>query len=507
MSAVPVSVWILGDQLLEDHPALADAEPGTCIVLVESRKRAAKLSYQRKKLVLMFSAMRHYAQHLHSRGYSVDYRQAETFSQALREHIHQHQPSRLVTMAVASYNGRRFQEGLTARLGIPVEILPNTQFLSGQFDPLTQPGKRVVMENFYRQMRRHLNLLMEPGNQPSGGAWNYDAQNRQRLPKGLRAPAVMGFEPDSLTLQVMEEVERLPVLGSVQGFQLAVTHAQARRALDDFLINRLPYFGAYEDAMSRDDETLFHSRLSPYLNLGLLTPLQAARAAEAAYREGRAPLNSVEGFIRQVTGWREYMYWQYWRQMPGLLEANYWQAQRALPGWFWTGETEMACLRRAIQRAILLGYTHHIERLMLLSNFALLAGLQPRQVNDWFQAAFIDAYDWVMPPNVLGMGLYADGGQTATKPYIASANYIRKMGDHCPGCRYDPRQRSGPQACPFNFLYWNFVSEHEAILRANPRTNQSTLGLKRFSTAERQAMQEQAKRFLEGMPSRLPGAV
>jgi deoxyribodipyrimidine photolyase-related protein len=499
MRAAPVSVWILGDQLLEDHPALAAAEEGACIVLVESRQRSVKLAYQRKKLVLLFSAMRHYAQHLRSRGYCVDYRQAPTFIEALREHIHDQQPTRLVTMAASSYHGRRFQEGLPAHLGLPVEVLPNTQFLSGQFDPLPQAGKRVVMENFYRQMRRHFGLLMEPGDLPSGGAWNYDTQNRQRLPKGLRAPAVMAFAPDNLTRQVIDEVERLPGLGSAQGFELAVTYEQARLALDDFLTNRLPHFGAYEDAMSRDDDTLFHSRLSPYLNLGLLTPLQAARAAETAYRDGRAPLNSVEGFIRQVIGWREYMYWQYWRQMPGLLEANFWQAQRELPGWFWTGETEMACLHRAIQRAISNGYTHHIERLMLLSNFALLAGLRPHQVNQWFLATFIDAYDWVMPPNVLGMGLYADGGQTATKPYIASANYIRKMGDHCQGCRFDPLQRSGSQACPFNYLYWNFVIEHEETLRANPRTSQSTLGLKRFSTKERQVIQEQAAQFLQEM--------
>jgi deoxyribodipyrimidine photolyase-related protein len=497
MSAGSVSVWILGDQLLENHPALAASEQGACIVLVESHRRSVKLPYQRKKLVLMFSAMRHYAEHLRSRGYCVDYRQAETFSKALREHIHEHQPTRLVTMASASYNGRCFQDGLPAHLGLPVEILPNTQFLSGQFNPLPQAGKRVVMENFYRQMRHHFDLLMEPGNQPSGGVWNYDPQNRQPLPKGLRPPAVPAFAPDSLTRQVMDEVERLPGLGSAQGFELAVTHKQAQQALDDFIKNRLPQFGAYEDAMSRDEDTLFHSRLSPYLNLGLLTPLQTARAAEAAYREGSAPLNSVEGFIRQVIGWREYMYWQYWRHMPGLLESNFWQAQRALPRWFWTGETEMACLRRAIQRALAEGYTHHIERLMLLSNFALLAGLQPRQVNDWFLAVFVDAYDWVMPPNVLGMGLYADGGQISTKPYIASANYIRKMGDHCQDCQFDPRQRTGQQACPFNYLYWNFVIEHEEILRANARTSQNTLGLKRFSSQERHAVQEQAERFLD----------
>jgi deoxyribodipyrimidine photolyase-related protein len=283
----------------------------------------------------------------------------------------------------------------------------------------------------------------------------------------------------------------------VTGFDLAVTPEQAGQALEDFLEQRLAQFGPYEDAMTGRSELLYHSLLSPYLNLGLLDPLQVARQAEARYLAGEAPLPSVEGFIRQVIGWREYLYWQYWRQAPDWGTANYWAAQRRLPGFFWTGETDLHCLGQAIRRALQTGYTHHIERLMLLSNYCLLAGIQPNAVNAWFSACYIDAYEWVMQPNVLGMGLFADGGLTATKPYIGSANYISKMSDYCQSCRYQPRQRTGADACPYNFLYWNFLIEHETRLRANPRLGPAVLGLRRLDPSERQAIQQQAREYLD----------
>jgi deoxyribodipyrimidine photolyase-related protein len=248
--------------------------------------------------------------------------------------------------------------------------------------------------------------------------------------------------------------------------------------------------------MRSSSATLFHSVLSPYLNIGLLEPLQVARLAQERYLHGQAPLQSVEGFIRQVVGWREFIYWQYWRQMPELIQSNFWDAHNPLPAFFWDGHTDMNCLRMVIARALNDGYTHHIERLMLLSNFCLLAGISPAQVNDWFTACYIDAYEWVMLPNVLGMGLYADGGLTATKPYLASANYIHKMSDYCTGCRYNPRLRQGPGACPFNTLYWNFLIQHEKVLRANPRMGPNVLGLQRIAPDERQKIQTQAAEFL-----------
>ncbi|MFZ2360843.1 MAG: cryptochrome/photolyase family protein, partial [Anaerolineae bacterium] len=412
-----------------------------------------------------------------------------------------HRPAELLTMAASEIAGRRWQQGrLAEQLGVPVRVLPNTDLLAGQFDPFpnAKPDQRIVLENFYRAMRRRFGLLMD-GDQPLGGRWNFDADNRKPLPKDLRPPTAPSFPPDEITRQVMAEVAALPGVGTVDGFDLAVTRAQAQAAFDDFLAQRLAGFGPYEDAMSRQHPLLFHSLLSPYLNIGLLEPLDLAQAAERAYHAGQAPLNSVEGFVRQVVGWREYIYWQYWR-LAGQWEGfNAWQAQRPLPDFFWSGETDMACLRSAIGRALETGYTHHIERLMLLSNFCLLAGIEPLQVNDWFLAAFVDAYEWVMLPNVLGMGLNADGGRTATKPYVASANYIHKMSDYCAGCRYDPKARTGPDACPFNFLYWNFLLQHEATLRHNPRLGNAVLGLRYLDEDERSRVREQAAWFLVGM--------
>lgn len=499
------SVWILGDQLLEQHPALvaaaAETGPdGLSVVLVESRARSVRLPYQRKKLVLLFSAMRHYALELEQSGYLVDYVRAEDMLSGLQQHVATYRPEQIFTMAASEYRGRRFQTRLQHNLGVPVAVLPNTQFLTGQFDPIPrpQPGKRYVMENFYRLMRRRFNLLMDPGGDPAGGQWNFDAQNRRPLPRGLQPPPRLRFEPDQITRQAMAQVALIsPAVGSVEGFDLAVTRSQAQQALLDFLEHRLENFGPYEDAMSSASDALFHSVLSPYLNIGLLQPLQVAQAAQERYALGQAPLQSVEGFVRQVVGWREYIYWQYWRQMPGLYSANFWDAQRPLPDFFWDAGTEMNCLRQVIRRALDQGYTHHIERLMLLCNFCLLAGISPQRVNDWFSACYIDAYEWVMLPNVLGMGLHADGGVTATKPYVASANYIHKMSDYCNGCRYDPKKRLGSGACPFNTLYWNFLIQHEPVLRANPRLGPAVLGLRRIDPEERRKIQAQAARFLD----------
>ncbi len=501
-----VSVWILGDQLLAQHPALLAAEQERSrddvrVVMVESTARTRRLPYQRKKLVLLFSAMRHYAADLRSQGYTVDYIQAPTFLDGLRQQVTTRGSNCLFVMEASEWRGRAFQQAqLVDSLGIATILLPNTQFLVGQFDPYpgAKPDRRIVMEHFYRRMRRQFDVLIENDGQPLGGRWNYDAENRRRLPRDARPPPIPSFHPDQMTREVMIDVEASGHgLGTVQGFDLAVTREQALSALDDFLARRLPSFGPYEDAMSSQHGTLYHSVLSPYLNIGLLEPLELVRAVERAHHDGRAPMNSAEGFVRQVLGWREYIYWQYWRLMPDLVEANAWDAQRPLPSFFWHGQTDMHCLRQAIRRAINTGYNHHIERLMLLCNFCMLAGTRPTAVNDWFLSCYIDAYEWVMAPNVLGMGLNADGGLIATKPYIASANYINRMSDHCQHCRYDHKKRTGPEACPFNFMYWSFLLEHENALRANPRLGRSVLGLRYLSEDERRAVRRQAEVFLD----------
>lgn len=501
-----VSVWILGDQLLANHPAvkLAIEEAGADqfhIVLIESWQRANRLPYQKKKLVLLFSAMRHYAAELEQKGCKVDYIKAQRFIDGLHEHVKTHQPTKLFVMASSGYHMRHYQENkLAEALSIPVEVLPNTQFLLGRYNPIPdpKPGKQHVMEYFYRDMRRHFDVLMEDEDEPAGGAWNFDKENRKPLPKDRKPPADISFKPDKITRAVMAEVEEMGHgVGQVDGFSYAVTRQEAEAAFQRFLSDRLIDFGPYEDAMTQRSHTLYHAVISPYLNIGLLDPLQCIRAAEEAYRSGRAPINSVEGFVRQILGWREFMAWQYWRQMPDMLDKNSWNAQRPVPDFFWNGETDMACLHHVITRAVETGYNHHIERLMVLSNFMMLTAINPREANEWFLSMYIDAYDWVMPPNVIGMGLNADDGLTATKPYIASANYINKMSDFCGGCRYNKKLRHGQDACPFNFLYWNFILEHEDRLRANPRLGRNVLGLRHLDDREREAVKEEAQQYLE----------
>jgi deoxyribodipyrimidine photolyase-related protein len=504
---MPLTVWILGDQLLSPHPALLSIEKQVprqeiILLMVESREQAQRLPYHAKKLVLLFSAMRHYADGLRDAGYRVDYRAAANTTEAIFLHWQEYRPDRLVMMAASSVRGRRFQQSLAQNLGVETLIMPNSQFLSDIYDPLPDvaPGKPVRQETFYRGMRQQFKLLIDDYGQPVGGKWNYDQKNRQSLPKNLIPPEMIRFEPDALTKQVIDEVGQFDRLtGSAAGFDLAVTREGALRAVDDFLAHRLPNFGTYEDAMRQIDAVIFHSKLAVYLNLGLLTPLELVQAAERCFYDGTAEINNVEGFIRQVIGWREYMYWQYQRLMPGLAAENCWGSANPLPTFFWHGETRMNCLSQVIQRVLDAGYAHHIERLMLLSNFCLLADIDPDQVYDWFSSAFIDAYEWVMVPNVYGMGLYADGGQISTKPYIASANYINKMSDYCQVCSFDKNQRTGENACPFNFLYWYFLLKHQEKLRKNYRMARMLHNLKFLDGEEKSAVQDQAQRFLEDL--------
>ncbi|MFN2159752.1 MAG: cryptochrome/photolyase family protein [Anaerolineales bacterium] len=502
-----VTVWILGDQLCKNHPALDYAveqygKSNIVILMLESEKRAGRISYHAKKLVLLFSAMRHIAEHLRMQGFRVDYRISPRTGEAILGHLKEFQPEAVIAMSASEFRGRIYQKNLEDKFGIPVIQLPNTQFLSGRFDPYPDPqlGKRYVQEQFYRRMRRNFQLLVDADGEPFGGKWNFDKDNRRRLPSNQKPPRPIAFSPDGITMQVMEEVGRkYRVVGNSDGFNLAVTREQARQAAYDFFDYRLHDFGAYEDAMSCENDIIYHSKLSPYINLGLLDPLWLAREAQTRYSEGMAPINSVEGFIRQLVGWREYIYWQYWRLMPEISGSNFWGFNRALPEFFWNGETEMNCLKHVIGRALHDGYTHHIERLMVVCNFCLLAGIDPDTVNIWFQSVYIDAYEWVMLPNVYGMGLYADGGMVGTKPYISSANYLSKMSDYCRACVFNHKHRTGVGACPFNYLYWNFILEHNQILKANPRMSRSLLGLRHLDQEDKRLIQESAHQFLNSL--------
>ncbi len=485
------SVWLLGDQLHPAHLALAR---GRRLLLIESLGRLRAAPYHSHKLVLILSALRHVAADLTAQGGSVDLRRADDFLAGIRAHVQEFGVTQLTIIAAAEYTTRQLQLQLADELGIAVTILPNQQLLVER-----QPPKQVpkILEPFYRKMRQATGLLLDADGQPLGGRWNYDDENRKRY-DGRPLPAVAQFPPDAITLTAIADVQAWcpAAQGDAAGFALAVTHADAEALREDFVLRRLAAFGPFEDAMSTQSRVLFHSLLSPLINIGLLDPLETAQAAVQAYHDGLAPLASVEGFVRQIIGWREYMYLRYWELMPELHHANAWQADRPLPAWYWDGRTAMNCLAHVLRGVHRDGYSHHIERLMVLANFATLAGIRPHEVNDWFLYSYVDAYDWVVTPNVIGMGLNADGGKIATKPYIASGAYIERMGDYCAGCRFRPKERHGARACPFTVLYWDFLLRHEQRLRSNPRLGPAVLGLSRLDADERTRVQAAAAQVL-----------
>ena len=477
-------MWVLGDQLSPRISSLEGFGPGECVVfMAESRERARLLPYHKQKLALLWSAMRHFANELRGMGYTVDYRvTGGDFGKALAEHVEEYGPGRIRLMDTAEYGVAGRLARAVEELGVECEVTTQSMFLSGreEFARRSEGKKLLVMESFYRRMRRETGLLMD-GGEPEGGSWNYDKENREPPPGRESLPGIPAYEPDRITAEVMELVEReFPEnFGSLEGFGWPVTRKQAGEFLEDFLENRLDLFGPYEDAMLTGEPALYHSQLSPLLNLGLLEPLDVCERAEERYRRGEARLNSVEGFIRQILGWREFVYQIHHLEMPGYTEENHLGAKIPLPEFYWSGETRMHCVSDAVSSLIENGVNHHIQRLMVTGNFALIAGLDPQEVNEWYWYAYADGYEWVTTPNVIGMTLYADGGVFATKPYAASANYIDKMSDYCKHCSYNPRKTTGEDACPFNALYWDFLDRNAESFENNPRMNLAMSNLKK----------------------------
>lgn len=491
------TVWITGNQLTPAMSALEGLPPSRCVVLmIESLERSRQLPHHKQKLVLVWSAMRHFARELRALGYRVDYHeQAPDFETGLRRHMSAY-GSRLVRLMESAEHGADQGMARMARaLGANVEMTSNNMFLSNrtEFRKHAPDGKALRMELFYRRMRRQTGLLMANG-APEGGTWNYDAENRATPAAHQVFPAVPRTPPDEVTRAVSRIVAReFPRhFGELDGFAWPVTRKGAREFFEDFLIHRLDLFGPFEDAMVAGQRVLYHSLISPLLNIGLLDPTEVVRRAEERYRQGQARLNSVEGFIRQVIGWREFVYQVYHRQMPGYEKSNALGAGLPLPDFYWSGETEMACCRDAVNAVRRSGINHHIQRLMVTGNFALLAGIDPQAVNEWYWLAYVDAYHWVVTPNVLGMALYADGGTFATKPYAASASYIHRMSDYCPGCSYDHRKREGSDSCPFNALYWDFLVRNRALLEKNPRMNLMIGALKKRPAQEMREIRKRA---------------
>ena len=501
-------IVVLGDQLSAGLSSLRDARAGDVVLMAEVMEEASYAGHHKKKLALVFSAMRHFAEALRAEGFEVDYRKLEetgdegTLEREVAAALQRHAAKALTVTEPGEYRLQAAMEGWERRLGVTVDIRADDRFLCSKADfaAWAEGRKRFRMEDFYREMRRQSDLLMD-GEEPEGGRWNFDAENRKPAKKGLTFPKPPRFEPDAITEEVLELVEaRFPDnFGDLRPFWFPVTRDQAEQALEHFLKEALPSFGDYQDAMLREEKFLFHSLLSPALNLGLLDPLEVCRRAEAEYRAGRAPLNAAEGFIRQILGWREYVRGLYWLKMPGYLEENFFGHGRDLPWFYWSGETEMACLAAAIGQTREEAYAHHIQRLMLTGNFALLAGVEPRQVHDWYLAVYADAYEWVELPNTLGMSQFADGGLLGSKPYVSGGNYIAKMSNYCGRCAYDVKKKTGEGACPFNLLYWDFLARHRDKLEGNRRLTTVYATWDRMDGERKKTIRRESRQFLDSL--------
>jgi deoxyribodipyrimidine photolyase-related protein len=482
------------------------------ILVLETRAKPAALPFHRQKLALVVSAVRHFVAERRAAGFHVEHRVADDYATGIREVAAWARPAELHAMEPreAGVDGRLRALSRELPLMLHADGGPGGHFLLARADFAAWAGDRELlrMDHFYAMMRKRLRILVDDRGRPEGGAWSFDAENRRHA-RGVRAPAIPWVRPDAITRSALRFAERVGRWGTLEPFGWPVTRAQALAWLAAFTEERLAGFGPYEDAIRSDAPFLFHGLLSPALNLGLLHPLEVVEAAVAAYRAGRCELASAEGFVRQVIGWRELVRGAYWRLMPGLRRANQLGAQLPLPAAFWEPErTEAQCLREALASVRDTGYAHHIQRLMVICNYATLAGLDPRPVSHWFWAAFVDAYEWVELPNVVGMGLFGTGA-ISTKPYVASAAYIQRMTgvpatklgrrtpavQHeapCARCRFDPAQRTGPTACPYNSMYWDFLATHRERLAANPRMRALLGHLDRMPPAELRAIRAAA---------------
>lgn len=503
---------VLGDQLSSRLDAIAAADKANDVFLMaEVMKEATYVRHHVKKIAFLFSAMRHFAEALRTAGYKVRYTRLddEDNTQSLEGEILRAVeaigPQRVVVTEPGEWRLRESLEALRLALPVPLEIKPDTRFFCShdEFNAWADGRRELRMEYFYRDMRRRYGLLIEPDGKPTGGRWNFDADNRKPPRSGLDSPPRLSFKKDAITLEVLDLVRRrfAEGYGRLEPFHFSVTRRQALRELDHFIAHVLPSFGDNQDAMVKGEPFLRHSLLSAYINAGLLYPIEVCRKAEAAYRRGAAPINAAEGFIRQILGWREYVRGVYWRFMPDYIEKNALDAREPLPWFYWSGETDMACMREALAHTFEHAYSHHIQRLMITGNFALLASLDPKAVHEWYLAVYADAYEWVEAPNTLGMALHADGGLLASKPYAASGSYINRMSNFCRDCAYDPAVATGDRACPFNALYWDFIDRHRERFEGNARmpfvyatwdkmSHERRTDLRRQAEAHRRALRE-----------------
>lgn len=498
---------LLGDQLNHQHSWFDQVNSNLRYVLMEMRQETDYTTHHVQKVMAFFAAMRAFAQHLRAQGHDVYYlslddpANTQSLSDNLRWMAQQWQAECIEYQLPDEYRLDQQLKGLASQLGIETRAFDSEHFMSTRYE-LKQhfEGKKTyLMESFYRMMRRKYNLMMD-GDQPLFGQWNFDEDNRKPFPRHHEPPALLTFDKDLSHLYQLLQQQGVKTIGRVrpEAFGWPVTRQESLDLLRFFVENALPYFGTYQDAMSGASWAWYHSRLSFSLNSKLLSPLEVVEAAIQQWWEHQHRISyaQLEGFVRQIIGWREYMRGVYWAQMPQYQSLNYFEHQRPLPDWFWTGRTRMACLSQAIGQSLDHAYAHHIQRLMLTGNFALLAGIHPDAVDEWYLGIYIDAIEWVEITNTRGMSQFADGGIVGTKPYVSSANYIDKMSSYCGSCHYDKSAKVGARACPFNSLYWHFYERHRDKLERNPRIGMMYRTLQKMPESQRQALWQQAEHYL-----------
>lgn len=502
---------VLGDQLSFDLASLNALDPARdAVLMVEVEGEARYVPHHPLKIVLIFSAMRHFALALRERGWQVHYVQLDDDgnSGTIVGELRRWQQALGATHIHLTECGEWRLEQALRDAALPLVWHRDTRFLCSReaFARWARERGQLRMEHFYRGMRKRTGLLLEPDGSPAGGTWNLDGDNRKALPRQLRGPFAAHFVQDDITAAVIALVRQRfsDHYGAIDGFDYPVTHAEAQQLWQHFLDFGLAAFGDYQDAMAEGEPYLFHARISAALNIGLLDVRFLCEGVDKAWREGRVPLNAAEGFIRQLIGWREYVRGIYWLRMPEYAALNYLGNERALPEFYWTGRTRMRCMEQAIGQTLRLGYAHHIQRLMVTGNFALLAGIAPTAICEWYLAVYMDAFDWVELPNTLGMVMYADGGYLGSKPYCASGRYIQRMSDHCKACSYRVDQVAEEDACPFNALYWHFLIRHRHLLSANPRLALVYRNLDGMSADRRDAIWQRGQSLLARLDAAQP---
>ena len=498
---------ILGDQLNRQHSWFDVVEPNTRYLMVECRQETDYVMHHAQKVLGIFAAMRQFAQELKDAGHQVTYLPISSTSQAadlsiwLNRTLSEYAIDQFEYLEPDEWRLDDYLRKFCTQLSIPSERFTSEHFLTTQEEvgELFKNSKRWLMETFYRQMRIRYQILVTDKNKPVGDKWNFDAENRKPYKGKPAQPSDTRSTQDLSSIWLEIQAADIKTFGNpqAQAYRWPTNREQALKDLDQFITERLPHFGEFQDALTIHGWRLFHSLISFALNTKMLHPLEVIQKAQTAWLNEKAPLASVEGFIRQILGWREYIRGVYWSQMPSYVDNNFLANNRPLPDWYWSGKTQMKCMAMTIDQSLEEAYAHHIQRLMIVGNFSLLAGLDPKQVHEWYLGIYIDAFEWVELPNVLGMTQFADGGLLATKPYVSSASYINKMSDYCKPCRYDPKIRIGPDACPMNALYWNFYDQHRDQLQNNPRIGMAYQTLKKMPAPELEAIRSQAKMMLD----------